>query len=181
MIDMNKIRRAVITGLRDYLKIAVIRSNQTGEPPEYPYLSYTITTLMSENNGSYGDYEDGVKRKPFTQTWSITVQSADDAEAMYCIIAAKNWLEQYGRTYLSDNGVIIQSVGAISNRDNMLTIEYEYRKGFDFVLSLMDEVGEPTEYIGVIESVEVGNALIEPEPTEEELNAMLEARLDGDA
>ena len=42
--------------------------------------------------------------------------------------------------YLNDHGIVVQNVGAITNRDTLLTIEYEYRKGFDAVLSIMNVV-----------------------------------------
>lgn len=54
---------------------------------------------------------------------------------------AKDWLEEVGREYLNDRGIVVQSVGAVTSRDTLLTIDYEYRKGFDAVLSIMNVVG----------------------------------------
>lgn len=147
MINFENIRNTVITGLENYLGCPVIRSNQNESPPHYPYLSYTVTTFMKENKGSYGLYEDNVERKPFTQTWSITVQSNNNSECLSLVNMAHEWLDLVGKTYLSDNGVIVQSVGSITNRDNFLTSEYEYRNGFDVVFWLMNEVERTTEEI----------------------------------
>ena len=91
LIDLDAIRTTIVKGLKEYLKIPVIRSNQTGEPPAYPYLSYTITNLLNENKGTWGEYEDGKNRKPATQTWSITVQSDNAGEAMELAIKAHDW------------------------------------------------------------------------------------------
>ena len=122
MIDFTAKRSTVVKGLRDYLNIPVIRSNQNEAPPSYPYISYTITTLASENNGTWGEYSDEKERKPFTQTWSITVQSDDVEEAMKYALMAREWLDHIGMVYLNDNGVIVHSVGGITNRDNILTV-----------------------------------------------------------
>lgn len=45
----------------------------------------------------------------------------------------------------------ITEVGDIFNRDNMITIEYEYRKGFDCVLNLMNYVSQSAEMIETFE------------------------------
>ena len=43
-------------------------------------------------------------------------------------------------------------VGDISNRDTLLTVGYEFRKGFDVVFSLMNEIqGTASETIDTIE------------------------------
>lgn len=181
MIDFDAIRKTVVKGLKDYLNIPVIRSNQAGEVPPYPYLSYTITTALSANNGTWGKYEDGIDRKPVTQTWSLTVQSDDMREAMELTIKAHEWLEHVGRAYLNDNGVIVQSITGISNRDNMLTVEYEYRNGFDMVLWLLSEAEDTVTVTGYVEGVEFEGREHPVEPTDEyELNLALERRLDGE-
>ena len=59
MIDFENIQRVVVKGLREYCKCPVICSNQDEPQEDYPYISYTITTLAGENKGSYGVYEDG--------------------------------------------------------------------------------------------------------------------------
>lgn len=155
MIDLDFIRSVVVKGLKSYLGIPVIRSNQTGEPPPYPYLSYTITNLLSENNGTWGEYDDGWDRKPVTQTWSITVQSDQASEAMEFAVKAHDWLDRIGTVQLNDSHVIVQSLTGITNRDNMITIEYEYRNGFDMVLWLLSEAESTINQTGTIETAEI--------------------------
>lgn len=176
MIDYEKTRIAIAGGLRKYLGCPVVRSNQNEEPPNYPYVSYTITTLMRENKGTYGEYEDGVSRKPFTQTWSITVISDDNAQCVKLANKAHEWLDRFGTIELSDNNVIVQSVGSITNRDNFLTTEYEYRNGFDFVLQLMNELIVGEEIEGVIEEVTVNNETYQ----NIDYNDLLEKTLNGE-
>ena len=152
LIDYEKIRKDFVSGLKEYCNCSMIRQNQAVEPPPYDYLGYTITTLMSENKGTYGIYEDGTARKPFTQIWSISSFSDDDTKAALLAAKAREWVDLVGTTYLNDRGIIVQSVGAITNRDNLLTYGYEYRKGFDVVLWLFDTVDEISgEYIETYE------------------------------
>lgn len=154
MIDYDKMRAIVCKGLKEYIGCPVIRSNQNESPPPYPYISYTVTQLMSANNGTYGVYEDGTERKPITQTWSVTALSDDNSESVTLAVKAREWLNRVGNTYHSDNHVIVQSVGGIVNRDNFLTTEYEYRNGFDCVFWMFDEVTNTDEHDGRIEEAE---------------------------
>ena len=89
MADLDAVRETVIKGLENYLNVQVIRSNQTGPIPKYPYLSYTITAPMSADNGTWGEYGDGKARKPFTQTWSITAQSDNYGESLNLAVKAR--------------------------------------------------------------------------------------------
>lgn len=167
MIEVENTRKTVVRGLKEYLNCPVIRSNQNAEMPKFPYVSYTITTLMSENRGTYGVYDDGKARKPVTTTISFTVQSDNNSESVLLAMKAKEWLDYVGTYYLNENGVIVQSVGSVTNRDNVITIDYEYRNGFDAVFWCFDEVDTPNN--GTIETVEI----------DDDWNKKLENRLDG--
>lgn len=140
MIDYENMRRIIVKGLKNYLKCPVIRNNQDEAPPDYPFVSYTVTTLMRANNGTYGEYDDNVYRKPTVQTWSITAQSSNNSESVNLISKAREWFDRAGTLYLNDNNVIVQSVGSITNRDNVLTVGYEYKNGFDVDFWLFETV-----------------------------------------
>lgn len=153
MIDNEKLRTVVVEGLRDHLNIPVVRGNQNAAPPEYPYLSYNITTLESANNGTWGKYDDGFDRIPVTQTWSVTVQSDKEAESVTLAVKARDFLCHSGTCYLNDNDVIVQSVTNITSRDSLISIEYEYKNGFDAVFWIMNEEENPIEMIGTIKKI----------------------------
>ena len=159
MIEYEKMRSVIASGLKNYLNCPVVRANQNDEPPAYPYVSYTITTLMSENNGTYGEYDDGIDRKPITQTWSISAQSDDSSESVMLISKAREWFDRFGTTYLNDNNVIVQSIGSITNRDSILTIEYEYKQGFDIDFWLFETVDTKSydDGSGTIETAEINS------------------------
>ena len=168
MIDYEGMRNTVVKGLRKYLNCPVIRSNQAAELPPYPFISYTVTQLMSQNNGTYGEYEDGVARKPVISTWSISALSDDNSESVMLAMKAREWLERVGSVYLNDNNVIVQSVSSITNRDNVITMGYEYKNGFDCFFWCYDEIDMSGETEN-IESMTIGD----------DWNERLKSRLDG--
>lgn len=154
MIDQEKINIFITQKLKEVTECEVVKSNLAGGPiPEYPYISFTILNTDTRK-GTYSVTE-GSRYISLTQTWSFTVQGDKDNKAQLAAMKAKDWLEETGRTALYDNGIVVQSVGAITNRDTLLTIEYEYRKGFDAILSIMSRIeGQKEE---TIESVEILN------------------------
>lgn len=153
MIDFRANEILIVDGLQKELGCPVIRANQTSPIPAYPYVSYTLITPVAMNNGTWGKYDDGIDRMPFTQTWSFTVQSDDMTESMTLAIKARDWFQHVGRTYLDDNQLIIQRIYDIVSRDNLLTVGYEHRNGFDVVFWLLDEVEDTTASVGTIEEV----------------------------
>lgn len=159
LIDLNSIRSIIVKGLKEELKVPIIRANQTGPAPSYPYLSYTITSLINDRPGTWGEYTDGMHRKPGTQTWSVTVQSDKADEAMALCIKARDWLDHTGSVYLKDNKIIIQSVGAVNNRDNLISIEYENRFGFDFTIWILNETESLITKTGTIDDIEIKHTI----------------------
>lgn len=153
LIDVDKLKQVVVSGLKKYLGCEVIRTNQNAEPPAYPYVSYTITTLASANNGTYEEYEDDTTRKMLKQTWSVTAQSNKESESVSLALKAREWLDYSGKMYLRNNGVVVQSVTSVTNRDNILTVEYEYKNGFDVVFYLYDETNNVISKDDIVEDI----------------------------
>lgn len=175
MVDIERLRLIVARGLKDYLKCPVIKSNQNADPPNFPYVSYTITTVASENNGTYQEHEDGIARKGVNTVWSITALSDNNAESVKLAQKARDWLGLVGTTYLNDNGVIVQAVTSVTNRDNIFSSEYEYRNGFDCFFWGYDAVEMPN--VESIETVEIDGKEIVPEH-DQDIIADLNRKLD---
>lgn len=155
MINIETTRKIIASGLKKYLSCPVIRGNQTADMPKYPYGTYNIINLTNQYKGTYGEWSDGINRKPFIATFSFAFHSDDYAEAVKLANMAHEWLEQVGTVYLNDNDVIIQSVGSITDRSNLLTTEYEYTYGFDCFVWLYDEIDTDKAETGVIETFEI--------------------------
>lgn len=141
MTNQKNINLVITEGLKAVTGCEVVKSNLAGVPiAPYPYLSFTILNTETRK-GTYSGT--GKRFIPATQTWSFTVQGNDDDETLEKAMAARDWLEETGRQELYDHGIVVQSISAITSRDTLLTVDYEYRKGFDVVLSLINVVEIP--------------------------------------
>ena len=157
MVDFSTIRDHITAMIKGHLNIEVIRVNQNAPPPDYPYIGYTVTTLMKANNGTYSEYVENDVRvycKEFQQIWSFTVYSADDLQSKSIAIALYDYLDSIGSVELAENGIVIQKIGDITNRDTLLTIDYEYRNGFDVTFAFMNEI-KHDKAVGVIDSITI--------------------------
>ena len=150
MVNTDNIRKTVVPALKKYTGASLIRANQNAEPPNFPFSTYHITTLATQNNGTFGEYADGVARKPVKQIWSITSHSDIYEEALANANKMREWLDYVGTVYLSDNGIVVESVGVVGDRSNILTVDYQYSFGFDCTFAVFDEIGIPDN--GVIET-----------------------------
>jgi hypothetical protein len=179
MIEYEKMWQAIVKGLSSYLSIPVIPSNQNAAPPGYPYISYTVTSPVSANKGTYSEHEDGTASKQFTQTASFTALSDNELESVQFATMARAYFDYAGTVFLNDNDVVVQSVGGVTNRDNFLTVEYEYKNGFDVFFALNDVIAIDYDAIGWIEEATINDTEFVQEPTEEELAEKLAKRLSG--
>lgn len=159
MIDLYAMRQTIATGLREAIGVPVIRSSQTATAPPYPYVSYTVTTPASANNGTWQQHPDGIDRQMVRSIWSFSFLSADYDESMMLASKARTWLTHTGRVWLSDHGVTVQSCTDINNRDSILAVEYERKNGFDAVFYVYDEAENPSETAGYIEGVEIAHEI----------------------
>lgn len=160
MIPYAKNETVVVSGLAKHLGITIRRTNQTAPAPDYPYGSYTVTTLASSNNGTWQRHPDGKDRMLVRSIWSLSFLADENDKSVELAIKARDWLEHTGRTYLKDNEIIVQSTTEITNRDNLLTSGYEYKHGFDVAFYVYDEVDNPVEQTGYIETTEIPHKVI---------------------
>lgn len=150
MIDFEAKRNTIISLIENALNVPIMRTNQNAEPPDCDYISYTVTTPMKVNNGTYGEYsKDGKKYygKEFQQVWSFTAHSTDDLRSKNIAFALYDFLDRIGSTELSDNRIAIQRIEDITNRDNLLTTGYEYRNGFDVTFNFLNEIEDTTDEV----------------------------------
>lgn len=178
MVNTDNICLTVVKNLKKYLGIPIVESNQNAKMPKMPYGRYTITTPLTANQGTYGEYEDNTARKPIKQIWSLTFEATTNEEALRYANEARSWVDYVGTTVLNDNDVIVENVGAVGYRGNLLTVDYQHSQGFDITFWAYDEIEMPE--VGVIESVDFGEINIKKPPTVEELNYSFEKRLDGE-
>lgn len=150
MLNFEEKRNTIISLIERELKLPVVRANQTAEPPDGDYIGYTVTTTMKVNQGTYGEFfENGEKNyiKQFQQIWSFTVYSTDDLRSKDLALRLYDFLDCTGTTVFSDNNIVVQKIGDITNRDNLLTTGYEYRNGFDVTFSFLTVIKDNSEEV----------------------------------
>lgn len=161
MIDHRANEIVIVDGLQAYLSkegrpCTVVRQNQVAKSPAYPYVSYTEITPLSEMRGTYSETEDGTLYRDATQTWSFTVQSDDQDEALALGMKMADFFTASGLILLSDKGITVRRVTNLTSRDNLLTIQYEYRKGLDVTFGLLYAITpEQQQSPDVIETIEI--------------------------
>lgn len=139
MLAISDIESKIVTALENYIDCPVILSNQTAPSPSYPYISYTITTPVHHVDGTYC-MKDGVYYQPMLQTWSFTSHS-DDSRACRCLgMRMYDFFARSGRGILNKIGTAVSSKTDLMNRDNYITIQYEYRCGMDVTFRLMHQL-----------------------------------------
>ena len=164
MIDYAALRSAIVRPLAAALGIPVILSDQTGQIPPYPFVTYKMTSPYLETSvhgaESVTDTGDGLKRtqeKHVEVVFSFTVHSKDPDEAYQRCYALIEHFDFAGRDALRDVGIVVVNVTNVQNRDVFLTIEYERRVGCDVrfrVLNRSELIPDP-DAGDFIESAEI--------------------------
>lgn len=162
-MNIREVEKTIVRGLEGYLSTEkrpckLVLANSNTPIPEYPYVSYTPLQAVIQNNGTYGIREDGTRIKQYDSTFSFTVQSDDEDESVFLAVMAMRWFSVVGVVFLGDNGIAVKNVGSVTNRDNLISVEYEYRNGFDVTLTLLDVIdASEFEGVGYIEQADVDN------------------------
>jgi len=164
LIDYAALRSAIVRPLAAALGIPVILSDQTGQMPSYPFVTYKMTSPYLETSvhgaESVRDAPDGIKvtqEKVVEVVFSFTVHSKDADEAYQLCYALIEHFDFAGRDALRDVGIVVVNVTNVQNRDVFLTIEYERRVGCDVrfrVLNRSELIPDP-DAGDFIESAEI--------------------------
>lgn len=149
MIQHRTNEITIVDKLKAYLSTdvrpcEVVRQNQVAKAPAYPYVSYTVTTPVVDNRGTYCEEGDKLY-KNLLQTWSFTVQSDDDDEALTLGMKMYDFFAVVGITPLADAGINIHRVTNLTTRDNLLTIQYEHRQGLDVTFGLLSVIASDNQ------------------------------------
>lgn len=151
---MEQIINRIVYELYLYTERFVVPTESNGPKPEYPYLSYKITTLYNSpnNQGNYStkliqslddrfehDIEETLELQP-TFTISINAYSEDSVECQNLIKKAYDWFKHIGYDELNDIDVVVVDVAAFTDRTLLIVDNYESRIGFDIILRTTDVI-----------------------------------------
>jgi hypothetical protein len=139
--DYTTVTSALIKAVKDGTGYPLIAGNSAGEPPPYPYCSYTIT---SPKIGIERDYEGAL----FELVVSLTWHGTSSVGVLNLAKKTESYLKSSkGRKALSDKGIVVVSTSDFTSRDNFISIDYERMAGFDVQLRVRDTYVDDVEPI----------------------------------
>lgn len=133
-------QRYIVHELAAYMGCPVVLTNQTTPAPPYPYVSYTILTVVAAKGGTYG-FTRGIYLQPMEQTWSLTTHTDNPTDSGTLGMRLYDFFARAGRAALFRENIAVANVGSVTCRDNLLTVQFEYRTGADVTLRLMHRLG----------------------------------------
>lgn len=138
MINYAAVRSAIVRPLAAYLGVPIVLSDQTGDTPPYPFVTYNLTSpyLETSAHGSESVTQEGsgIKRaqqKHVELVFSFTAHAKEDSDAYQLCYQIIEYFDFLGRDALRDSGIVVVEMTNAQNRDVFLTIEYERRVGCD--------------------------------------------------
>jgi len=160
MIDFKGLRDALFSGLNEELDALVIEANQGEFKPDYPFITILFMEPLQSLQPHTGDYrayeteeEFEMQREASQEMYiSVTSFSDDSADSIQNAYDAAKWFAFKGSQHLKENGIVIVSIGSITNRDTLIEGDYEKRNGFDVRLRFVSDIKKKTD---VIEKVEL--------------------------
>jgi len=175
MTRIEKIR-AFIKALSAHIGIGFIRSEQSGERPAYPFMSYKI---LSSDAGTAQEmiettvdesFEDDtiVKRSVRESKIVISLNFFSDEKGYGDLFniadEAYSWIDSLAGLEAADEiGIGVSVVGYIQDRTVFFETEYEYKFGFDF------EVRDKAVKTEIVDTIDI-EATIEDIKKQGELN-----------
>lgn len=144
-MDHETIINALIKLIRQRTGLLVVPSGTTGDKPDYPYASYTITSPYLPIHR--GHENEGV----FTEQWecviSLTFYAENDAiEAMsFSKNVAQSLKMEPSRSFLNSMGLSWIRNEGFGSRDTFLTVDLEKRHGFDVTIRTAESIRHTDE------------------------------------
>lgn len=148
--NYSKLIGTLINAINEFSGRDLIESSSAGEPPEYPYCQYTITSPYLSITS------DVVEGEVFETVVSLTWRSLSGQEVLNLAGQTNKFFRsQAGRLFMQENGNhVVVDVTNTGMRDTFISIEYERMAGVDLRLRVQDEFMDP---IDRIENIEISN------------------------
>lgn len=135
--------RILMKALSDYLGIQVIRKNQDGPRPAYPYCAYgTLARSKDAANIRYPK-PNSDQTKISTEYFipeevkiSLSFYNANTDKPLDLLYElakkSREWFEIHGKSEIENLKIVIDDFSSIQDRTTQLDVVYEYQIGFDF-------------------------------------------------
>lgn len=156
MLQIAPIRSAIQKGLSDFTKVEVIRGENNGEQPAYPFVSYKMIMIAKKigRANQLTTAEGRLHEQQVELTMSIACYSDKITSAETLAYRVLQYFEIDGVEDLQDKNIVIVQTSDLTDRTTFLTTGYEYRFGFDVRIRAKASV---LKDVAVIDTVNVTN------------------------
>ncbi|MCM0627415.1 hypothetical protein M5J14_23325 [Lysinibacillus sp. OL1_EC] len=137
--------------------LTVIRADQTGDIPKFPYATYKVIgdrkgigqEDVSHVNKSDALSETRIQERNATISFNTYGTSHDNAYEVATQL--RKWFEWRGSLYLDEINVVIVNLTDVTNRTTFLLDSYDEKWGFDVIIRYLDIDEHDIDYFDKVE------------------------------
>ena len=146
MINLQRIREAILQGLRDYLRqsyadfLIILANPDAPEPDTMPFMTMDITSPFipeginhAETTAASGDNLLITQSQNAKMSISFNVHSKSRDESTDIALKAQEYFHCHGYEELQAKGVVVAESYGLQNREGYIGDSWERWIGFDFV------------------------------------------------
>ena len=158
---LEEIRNKIVKGLHEHTGVTIVPTDTADRKPDYPYISYKITSSHDANTFSLVDklikaadpkFAHDIQVNRLEQpiiTISINAYGENDGIAYDLAVKARDWFTFHGELYFIDLNVVVVNATNISDRTQQIVDDYERRHGFDVRIRSARAIAKRVETIEV--------------------------------
>ncbi|USK71761.1 phage neck terminator protein [Peribacillus asahii] len=140
--DYKVITSSLIKAVRTLTSRPCIEANSSGDQPEYPFATFTITSPEIA-------YERDNNNAQFEVVVSLTWHDESSLSVLNLSKKCRSYFKSTeGRAIFAEKNVVIVDTSDANKRDNFISIEYERAAGFDITMRVLDP------YVDDVDSIE---------------------------
>ncbi|PKM61635.1 MAG: hypothetical protein CVU99_02425 [Firmicutes bacterium HGW-Firmicutes-4] len=153
------VTKLIVKRLHEILNLPVVPTDNVGKKPDYPYVSYKITTARGKTEGQpiieselvtstnplfeFDIKETAIEQPTFTISFMAYAAAAFDANGL-----AQLTLDTVNHSLyyeLQDINAVVADVEAVGDRTIQIVDHYEHRYGFDAIIRITTEASRIVE------------------------------------
>lgn len=157
-MSVQTVMNLIVKHVHELLSVPVVPTNNIGKKPDYPFLSYKVTTARSQTNGynlktelgasSDENFEYDIKETIIEMPTFTVSFSAYDSDAFNAASLAESALTAIQHTLcyeLEEINAVVVGVTDVSDRTILIVDNYESRYGFDVMIRITTESSRTIE------------------------------------
>lgn len=165
-MSMETVTKLIVKRLHEILNKPVVPTDNIGNKPGYPFLSYKVTTARSASDGGiieselvasanplfeFDIKETAIEQPTFAISFTAYAAAAFDASGLAQM--ALDTLKHSLYYELKDVNAVVVNIEAVGDRTIQIVDHYEYRYGFDAIIRITTQTSRIVE---TMEEIKLG-------------------------